>query len=115
MQNKFMCFRLIELNLWWEAQWVEISIIPPSCTLLLNVSSFYVQLTAFKPFFVSLTLPYSVIRGEEFALTITVFNYLTNDMSVSSTQYSWIACVPVSILGWMMAIIIKKQYIQIKP
>ncbi|CAM5081738.1 unnamed protein product [Natator depressus] len=35
-----------------------------------------VGLTAFKPFFVDLTLPYSVIRGESFTLTATVFNYL---------------------------------------
>ncbi|XP_039359981.1 alpha-2-macroglobulin-like protein 1 [Mauremys reevesii] len=31
---------------------------------------------AFKPFFVELALPYSVIRGEAFALKATVFNYL---------------------------------------
>ncbi|KAF3692590.1 Alpha-2-macroglobulin [Channa argus] len=34
-------------------------------------------LTAFQPFFVSLTLPYSVIRGEVFTLKATVFNYLS--------------------------------------
>ncbi|XP_066564885.1 alpha-2-macroglobulin isoform X2 [Amia ocellicauda] len=34
------------------------------------------DLTAFQPFFVSLTLPYSVIRGEVFELKATVFNYL---------------------------------------
>jgi CD109 antigen len=34
------------------------------------------KLTVFKPFFLSLNLPYSVIRGEEFALQVTVFNYL---------------------------------------
>uniref|UniRef100_A0A669D6A7 Alpha-2-macroglobulin n=1 Tax=Oreochromis niloticus TaxID=8128 RepID=A0A669D6A7_ORENI len=33
-------------------------------------------LTVFQPFFVSLTLPYSVIRGEVFTLKATVFNYL---------------------------------------
>ncbi|KAH1174101.1 hypothetical protein KIL84_002245, partial [Mauremys mutica] len=32
--------------------------------------------TAVKPFFVELALPYSVIRGEAFALKATVFNYL---------------------------------------
>lgn len=35
-----------------------------------------VGLTAFKPFFVDLTLPYSVVRGESFRLTATIFNYL---------------------------------------
>ena len=41
------------------------------------------MLKAFQPFFVQMTLPYSVIRGEEIPLTVTVFNYLP-------------ACVPVS-------------------
>ncbi|XP_070574483.1 CD109 antigen-like [Ptychodera flava] len=38
---------------------------------------------AFKPFFVSLNLPYSIIRGEEVALQAIVFNYMANDMDVS--------------------------------
>ncbi|XP_062335112.1 alpha-2-macroglobulin-like protein 1 [Osmerus eperlanus] len=42
-------------------------------------------LTAFQPFFVSLTLPYSVIRGEVFALRATVFNYLTKCIMVKVT------------------------------
>ncbi|XP_028406949.1 murinoglobulin-1-like isoform X3 [Dendronephthya gigantea] len=33
-------------------------------------------LKAFQPFFVSMTLPYSVIRGEEIPVIVTVFNYL---------------------------------------
>ncbi|XP_011379326.1 CD109 antigen [Pteropus vampyrus] len=35
-----------------------------------------VELQAFQPFFIFLNLPYSVIRGEEFALEVTIFNYL---------------------------------------
>ncbi|XP_033108574.1 pregnancy zone protein-like [Anneissia japonica] len=35
-------------------------------------------LRAFKPFFVSLTLPYSVIRNETVPVKITVFNYLSD-------------------------------------
>ncbi|EGW04914.1 Murinoglobulin-1 [Cricetulus griseus] len=35
-----------------------------------------VSLQAFKPFFVELTMPYSVIRGETFTLKATVLNYL---------------------------------------
>ena len=31
---------------------------------------------AFQPFFVQMTLPYSVIRGEEIPVTVTVFNYV---------------------------------------
>ena len=40
------------------------------------------QLVVFKPFFVSLNLPYAVIRGEEFGLQITIFNYLSSDLQV---------------------------------
>ncbi|NXN42243.1 A2MG protein, partial [Rhinoptilus africanus] len=36
-----------------------------------------VSLRAFQPFFVELTMPYSVVRGESFTLKATVFNYLT--------------------------------------
>jgi hypothetical protein len=41
-------------------------------------------LKAFQPFFLQMTLPYSVIRGEEVPITVTVFNYLSS-------------CVPVSV------------------
>ncbi|EMP24273.1 Alpha-2-macroglobulin-like protein 1 [Chelonia mydas] len=41
--------------------------------------------TAFKPFFVELALPYSVIRGEAFALKATVFNYLQQCIKVRLT------------------------------
>ncbi|XP_066273833.1 alpha-2-macroglobulin-like isoform X2 [Branchiostoma lanceolatum] len=34
------------------------------------------SLTAFQPFFVSTTLPYSVIRGEEVPLKVSIFNYM---------------------------------------
>ncbi|XP_017514328.2 alpha-2-macroglobulin-like protein 1 [Manis javanica] len=43
-----------------------------------------VGLTAFQPFFVDLTLPYSVIRGESFRLTATVFNYLKKCIRVQT-------------------------------
>ncbi|XP_008048508.1 alpha-2-macroglobulin-like protein 1 [Carlito syrichta] len=41
-------------------------------------------LTAFKPFFVDLTLPYSVVRGESFRLTATIFNYLKDCIRVQT-------------------------------
>ncbi|KFP12738.1 Alpha-2-macroglobulin, partial [Egretta garzetta] len=44
-----------------------------------------VSLRAFQPFFVELTLPYSVVRGEAFTLKATVFNYLTTCIRVSVT------------------------------
>uniref|UniRef100_A0A8C3FYY8 Alpha-2-macroglobulin-like protein 1 n=1 Tax=Chrysemys picta bellii TaxID=8478 RepID=A0A8C3FYY8_CHRPI len=43
--------------------------------------------TAFKPFFVELALPYSVIRGEAFALKATVFNYLRQLTLAESAQF----------------------------
>ncbi|XP_060547235.1 alpha-2-macroglobulin-like isoform X1 [Pantherophis guttatus] len=38
---------------------------------------------AFQPFFVDLTMPYSVIRGEAFTLKATVYNYLKRPIQVS--------------------------------
>uniref|UniRef100_A0A8C6L8S2 Alpha-2-macroglobulin-like protein 1 n=1 Tax=Nothobranchius furzeri TaxID=105023 RepID=A0A8C6L8S2_NOTFU len=54
-------------------------------------------ITVFQPFFVSLTLPYSVIRGEVFTLRATVFNYLSNCIMVKVTladsdQFTYRAC-----------------------
>ncbi|XP_060736640.1 alpha-2-macroglobulin-like protein 1 [Tachysurus vachellii] len=43
------------------------------------------ELIAFQPFFVSLTMPSSVIRGEVFKLKATVFNYLKSCMMVEVT------------------------------
>jgi alpha-2-macroglobulin len=34
------------------------------------------SLKAFQPFFIQMTLPYSVIRGEEIPVIVTVFNYV---------------------------------------
>ncbi|NXC07089.1 A2MG protein, partial [Orthonyx spaldingii] len=44
-----------------------------------------VSLRAFQPFFVELTMPYSVVRGESFILKATVFNYLPACIRVSVT------------------------------
>ncbi|XP_045067653.1 alpha-2-macroglobulin-like isoform X2 [Coregonus clupeaformis] len=44
-----------------------------------------VELTVFQPFFLEITLPYSVIRGEHFELKATVFNYLSKCIMVSVT------------------------------
>ncbi|KFQ69903.1 Ovostatin, partial [Phaethon lepturus] len=40
-------------------------------------------MTAFQPFFVDLTLPYSVIRGEDFLLRANVFNYLDHCIKIN--------------------------------
>ncbi|TFJ96981.1 uracil phosphoribosyltransferase [Platysternon megacephalum] len=42
------------------------------------------SLTAFQPFFVDLTLPYSIVRGEKFNLIANVFNYLDKCIKVST-------------------------------
>ena len=34
------------------------------------------ELRTFKPFFVDFTLPYSLIRGEQTKVPLTVYNYL---------------------------------------
>ncbi|NWW72562.1 OVOS protein, partial [Climacteris rufus] len=44
-----------------------------------------VSLTAFQPFFVDFTFPYSVIRGEKFNLIANVFNYLNECVQISAT------------------------------
>uniref|UniRef100_A0A8C7V2E6 Alpha-2-macroglobulin-like n=1 Tax=Oncorhynchus mykiss TaxID=8022 RepID=A0A8C7V2E6_ONCMY len=44
-----------------------------------------VELTVFQPFFLELTLPYSIIRGEHFEMKATVFNYLSKCIMVSVT------------------------------
>ncbi|XP_023563183.1 alpha-2-macroglobulin [Octodon degus] len=41
-----------------------------------------VSLRAFQPFFVELTMPYSVVRGEAFTLKATVLNYLPDCIRV---------------------------------
>uniref|UniRef100_A0A3B3CN95 Alpha-2-macroglobulin-like n=1 Tax=Oryzias melastigma TaxID=30732 RepID=A0A3B3CN95_ORYME len=43
------------------------------------------KFTVFQPFFLELTLPYSIIRGENFELKATVFNYLSSCIMVKVT------------------------------
>jgi hypothetical protein len=45
-------------------------------------------LTVFQPFFVSFTLPYSVIRGEQVSVITTVFNYLSQCSTVSRISFA---------------------------
>uniref|UniRef100_A0A3B3VEF6 Alpha-2-macroglobulin-like n=1 Tax=Poecilia latipinna TaxID=48699 RepID=A0A3B3VEF6_9TELE len=56
------------------------------------------KLTVFQPFFLELTLPYSIIRGENFELKATVFNYLTKCimMKVSAAPSSDYSLSPLS-------------------
>ncbi|NXO02977.1 A2MG protein, partial [Rhinopomastus cyanomelas] len=56
-----------------------------------------VSLRAFQPFFVELTMPYSVVRGESFTLKATVFNYLAAciRVSVSLATSNYFLAMPV--------------------
>lgn len=45
-------------------------------------------LQVFKPFFVSIDLPYSIIRGEAFALPIVVFNYMEKNLDAEVTLHN---------------------------
>ncbi|KAG1966972.1 pregnancy zone protein [Pimephales promelas] len=45
-------------------------------------------LTVFQPFFLELSLPYSIIRGESFELKATVFSYLSKCIMVKVTPAS---------------------------
>ncbi len=40
------------------------------------------QLVAFQPFFITVDLPYSAIRGEEFPVRVAIYNYLDETQSV---------------------------------
>ncbi|OWF38489.1 CD109 antigen-like [Mizuhopecten yessoensis] len=51
----------------------------------LGIAPTSAKVEAFRPFFVSLTLPYSVVRGEQLVLQANVFNYMTMDMDVIVT------------------------------
>uniref|UniRef100_A0A5F9CFX8 CD109 molecule n=1 Tax=Oryctolagus cuniculus TaxID=9986 RepID=A0A5F9CFX8_RABIT len=48
----------------------------------LGLTTAPVELQAFQPFFIFLNLPYSLIRGEEFALEVTIFSYLKDAIEV---------------------------------
>uniref|UniRef100_A0A8C4JI23 OVOS protein n=1 Tax=Dromaius novaehollandiae TaxID=8790 RepID=A0A8C4JI23_DRONO len=55
-----------------------------------------VSLTAFQPFFVDLTLPYSIIRGEKFDLIANVFNYLDKCIQVPQVPLYCLYGLPMS-------------------
>ena len=60
-------------------------------------------LTVFQPFFVSFTLPYSVIRGEQVSVIATVFNHMEKCATVSSRTYNSVTSTTASkyILGFI--------------
>jgi len=70
----------------------------------------YVQITAFKPFFVSLTLPYSTKRGEEFALQATVFNYLSTPLQVNIVCL-WLAVLRAKLIAYAKLSVLQFHFI----
>ncbi|ESN94934.1 hypothetical protein HELRODRAFT_180041 [Helobdella robusta] len=63
----------------------------------LGLSETPAKITVLKPFFISLELPYSIVRGEEFALQAAVSNYMGMDLEVKvklleSTYFKVIEC-----------------------
>ncbi|XP_046542511.1 LOW QUALITY PROTEIN: CD109 antigen-like [Haliotis rubra] len=51
----------------------------------LGIAPTSAKIRVFRPFFVSLSLPYSVTRGEQLALQAIVFNYLAQDVDAVVT------------------------------
>lgn len=49
------------------------------------------NITVFQPFFLTIDLPYSAIRGEEFPVQVAVYNYLntTQNVQVDITKAGW--------------------------
>jgi CD109 antigen len=56
------------------------------------------QLKVFQPFFLTIDLPYSAIRGEEFPVSVAVYNYLNEpqDVLVQIQQEDWFKLLDAS-------------------
>lgn len=51
----------------------------------LGITDGATKLTSFRPFFINLNLPYSVVRGEEVVIQANVFNYMGQNLDVVVT------------------------------
>ncbi|XP_061183371.1 CD109 antigen-like [Saccostrea echinata] len=51
----------------------------------IGVSSAASKLNVFRPFFININLPFSVIHGEEVVLQVNIFNYMTENLTVLVT------------------------------
>lgn len=84
-----------------------------------NVTGFGVgelkpQVKVFQSFFVSLNLPYSVVRGEELALQVTVFNYEAEKQLVTVTlkgSKDWAIIDEINSLGLRGQSSVNKDYV----
>ena len=64
------------------------------------------QLVAFQPFFLTIDLPYSAIRGEEFPIKVAIYNYLDEPQSVQ---------VDIENAGWFNLLDVSTKTIEIGP
>ena len=57
------------------------------------------QLTVFQPFFLTVDLPYSAIRGEEFPVKVSIYNYLDTEQTVQVEleQADWFEMLSTSV------------------
>ncbi|XP_073231989.1 CD109 antigen-like [Porites lutea] len=81
----------------------------------LGVGELKPQVQVFQSFFVSLNLPYSVIRGEELALQVTVFNYEPKAQQVTVTlkgSKHWAIIDEVNKLGLRGENPVNKDYVE---
>jgi len=58
---------------------------PSPTVVLTRTDVIALQLRVFRPFFISVDLPYSVRRGEIVAVPVVVFNYLSKDVTADVT------------------------------
>ncbi|XP_078364931.1 CD109 antigen-like isoform X2 [Oculina patagonica] len=80
----------------------------------LGVGELKPQVQVFQSFFVSLNLPYSVVRGEEVALQVTVFNYESEAQLVTITlkgSKDWAIIDEVNKLGLRGENSVNKDYV----
>ena len=64
------------------------------------------SLIGFQPFFVSMNLPYSVIRTERVPIAVTVSNYLSQCLAVSIVALVAAAVVAVLVAAAVVAVIV---------
>uniref|UniRef100_A0A8C9CJG6 CD109 antigen n=1 Tax=Phocoena sinus TaxID=42100 RepID=A0A8C9CJG6_PHOSS len=79
----------------------------------LGLTTAPVELQSFQPFFIFLNLPYSVIRGEEFALEVTIFNYLKDATEViiekSDTFDILMASNEINVTGHQQTVLVPSE------
>ena len=83
--------------------------------LVMQTCFIILQVQVFQSFFVSLNLPYSVIRGEELALQVTVFNYEPKAQQVTVTlkgSKHWAIIDEVNKLGLRGQNPVNKDYVE---